>query len=90
MFDLRENITMQSSKQVFLLIIPLVLSIELEAQEEKKPIILSAYAEVYYLYNFNKPLNNTQPPFIYNFNRNNDHNTAVCDCITPVILTSSI
>src|SRR4028118_227827 len=44
------------------------------SQKEKQAITLSAYADVYYLYNFNKPLNNSQPPFIYNFNRSNEVN----------------
>lgn len=65
---------MQSSKQAFLLIIPLVLFTQLEAQEEKKQITFSAYSEVYCLYNFNRPLDNAQPSFIYNFNRNNEVN----------------
>lgn len=44
------------------------------SQEEKQAITFSAYADIYYLYNFNKPLNNSQPPFIYNFNRTNEVN----------------
>lgn len=44
------------------------------SQKEKQAITLSAYADIYYLYNFNKPLNNSQPPFIYNFKRNNEVN----------------
>ena len=37
-------------------------------------ITFSSYAEVYYLYNFNNPLNNSQPSFIYSFNRSNEFN----------------
>ena len=37
-------------------------------------LTFSGYAEVYYLYNSNNPLNNTQPSFIYSFNRSNEVN----------------
>ena len=61
----------QTSKAIVLLLFS---SINSYAQEEKKTLTLSAYTEVYYLYNFNKPINNTQPAFLYNFNRNNEVN----------------
>lgn len=45
------------------------------AQEEtKNPLKISAYAEVYYQYDFNNPKNNTRPGFIYSHNRNNEVN----------------
>ncbi|NOW93750.1 porin [Mucilaginibacter sp. SG564] len=45
------------------------------AQETKtSPITISAYLEAYYNYDFNRPLNNTMPPFLYNFSRNNEVN----------------
>lgn len=34
----------------------------------------SGYAEVYYGYDFNKPSNNTRPPFVYSHNRHNEFN----------------
>lgn len=35
-------------------------------------IAVSGYFEGYYSYDFNKPVNNTKPGFIYNHNRNNE------------------
>ncbi len=64
----------QISKAIVLLLLS---SINSYAQEEKKALTLSAYTEVYYLYNFNKPINNTQPAFLYNFNRNNEVNLNI-------------
>jgi hypothetical protein len=43
--------------------------------EDKKPdttLTLSGYAEAYYSYDFNKPINDTKPPFIYSYNKNNE------------------
>ncbi len=43
--------------------------------EDKKPdtaLTFSGYAETYYSYDFNKPINNTKPPFIYSYNKNNE------------------
>jgi hypothetical protein len=37
-------------------------------------LTLSGYAEVYYDYDFNKPLDNTLPPFIVSYNRANEVN----------------
>jgi hypothetical protein len=45
------------------------------SQEEKpSPFTLSGYLETYYLYDFNQPINNTRPGFIYSFNRHNEVN----------------
>jgi Putative beta-barrel porin-2, OmpL-like. bbp2 len=45
------------------------------AQEVKTPpITISGYLETYYNYDFNRPLNNSMPPFLYNFNRDNEVN----------------
>lgn len=46
------------------------------AQEEQKPssFALSGYIETYYVYDFNKPENNSRPSFIYSFNRHNEVN----------------
>ena len=43
--------------------------------EEKKPdtaLTFNGYAETYYSYDFNKPINNTKSPFIYSYNKNNE------------------
>ena len=37
-------------------------------------LTISGYAEIYYDYDFNKPLNNTLPPFIVSYNRANEVN----------------
>ncbi len=45
------------------------------AQDTKpSPLTISGYAEVYYTYDFNKPLDNNRPGFIYSHNRNNEFN----------------
>lgn len=49
-----------------------------ETQETKpSPLTFSAYAEVYYAYDFNKPLDNNRPGFIYSHNRHNEFNLNV-------------
>lgn len=40
-----------------------------DSTETRNPLTISGYAEVYYNYDFNRPLNNTVPGFLYNFNR---------------------
>jgi hypothetical protein len=40
-----------------------------DSTETKNPLTISGYAEAYYNYDFNRPLNNTVPGFLYNFNR---------------------
>ena len=37
-------------------------------------LAISGYLETYYNYDFNRPLNNTMPPFMYNFTRDNEVN----------------
>lgn len=45
------------------------------AQEEKKaPLTVNGYAEAYYIRDFNNPLNNTRPSFVYSHNRTNEIN----------------
>lgn len=45
------------------------------AQDTKpSPLTISGYAEVYYTYDFNKPLDNNRPGFIYSHNRHNEFN----------------
>jgi hypothetical protein len=38
------------------------------------PFAVSGYVEAYYLYDFNQPVNNTRPPFVYSHNRHNEVN----------------
>ena len=38
------------------------------------PLTFSGYTELYYSYDFNKPINNTKPSFIYSHNRANEVN----------------
>ena len=40
----------------------------------QNPLTISGYAEVYYSYDFNRPLNNNKPPFLYSHPRNNEVN----------------
>ena len=45
----------------------------LMAQEQvSSPLTISGYAEAYYSYDFNDPLNNSRPSFVYSHNRNNE------------------
>lgn len=45
-----------------------------EQQEKKNPFSVSGYAEAYYIYDFNRPVNNTRPGFVYSHNRANEAN----------------
>lgn len=47
------------------------LSAQAESDSVKK-LNLSGYAEVYYQFDGNRPLNNTRPGFVYSHNRNNE------------------
>lgn len=59
----------------FVLYLHLYCTVLLCAQETKKAEIqLSGFAEVYYQYDFNNPINNSRPAFIYSHNRNNEFN----------------
>ena len=50
-------------------------SISAAAQEPAaNPLTISGYAEVYYSYDFNKPVDNNRPSFVYSHNRNNEFN----------------
>lgn len=45
------------------------------AQDTKTPPLnISGYQETYYNFDFNRPVNNTVPAFLYNFNRANEFN----------------
>lgn len=53
----------------------LYLSISSYAQEqEKSKFNWSAYIDIYYQYDFNKPSNNNRPSFVYSHNRHNEFN----------------
>ena len=53
----------------------LLISTSLFAQTEKtSSFTFSAYMEMYYLYDLNKPINNERAPFIYSHNRHNEIN----------------
>ncbi len=41
---------------------------------QKKALSFSGYAEIYYLYDFNKPVNGNRPDYIYSHNRHNEFN----------------
>ncbi len=64
-------------KRVVLLVIVLLGSIlNIHAQDEKKPspVTISAYADLYYSYDFSKPTNHARPSFIYSYNRHHEVN----------------
>ncbi|MBN8858679.1 MAG: porin [Sphingobacteriales bacterium] len=49
--------------------------ITLSAQgEQPKPLIISGYAEAYYIHDFSRPVNNSRPGFIYSHKRTNEVN----------------
>ena len=52
------------------------MAISAKAQDSTKrnPLSISGYVETYYVYDFNKPINNTRPSFIYSHNRANEVN----------------
>ena len=53
----------------------LLFSLQLFSQDSAKvPLTFSAYTEVYYQYDLNKPADNRQPGFIYSHNRHNEFN----------------
>jgi hypothetical protein len=43
-------------------------------QDHPSPFSLSGYIDTYYVYDFNKPRDNTRPSFIYSYNRHNEVN----------------
>ncbi|ULQ55096.1 porin [Flavihumibacter rivuli] len=52
-----------------------LLTDRLQAQEEVKPAFsVSGYVEVYYGFDFNKPLDGNRPGFVYSHNRHNEVN----------------
>ena len=62
-------------KRIFTVLLFLSVSTLAFSQEEKpSPFTVSGYVETYYLYDFNQPVNNTRPGFIYSYNRHNEVN----------------
>ena len=47
---------------------------DLIAQDSSASLSLSGYAEIYYVYDFNKPPDNNRPGFFYSHNRHNEFN----------------
>lgn len=67
-------------KHSILFLISVTLSLSCFAQEDPpkpSPFTISGYVETYYIYDFNKPANNTRPGFIYAFNRHNEVNLNI-------------
>jgi hypothetical protein len=63
----------QQMKRAAWLGIFLIISVLIHAQDTKtNPLTISGYAEVYYQYDFNNPVNNKKPSFVYSYNRNNE------------------
>ena len=61
-------------KWVISLLMIFLSNLSLAQDSTKSAFVLSGYAEIYYAYDFNKPVNNTRPSFIYNHNRANEVN----------------
>ncbi len=56
----------------FLLLLPVFAMAQLDTS--KSNLSFSAYAEVYYCYDFNEPDNHNRPSFMYSHNRHNEFN----------------
>jgi len=63
-------------KKYLIAIVILMANVKLFGQDstQNNPLIISGYAEVYYSYDFNNPVNNTKASFLYSYNRNNEVN----------------
>lgn len=64
-------------KRIIVSAASLVILVQASAQDstQSKPALsISGYAEAYYLYDFNRPINNTRPGFVYSHNRTNEVN----------------
>lgn len=62
-------------KNISVLLLFLMVSTVAFSQDEKpSPFTVSGYVETYYVYDFNQPINNTRPSFIYSYNRHNEVN----------------
>ena len=59
------------------IILGLLLSLNTNAQDsaqKNNPFSFGGYVEAYYSYDFNKPVDNNRPSFIYSHNRHNEFN----------------
>lgn len=62
-------------KKIFYLIIFSVISFSCFSQDnEKNPVTISGYGEVFYAYDFGRPSNHIKQPFLYTYNRHNTFN----------------
>jgi hypothetical protein len=52
----------------------LLLSATAQDSSKQSPVTISGYAEAYYQYDFNNPINNNRPGFVYSHTRNNEAN----------------
>jgi hypothetical protein len=60
-------------KRILIIAVALFTALYVKAQETPK-IKVSGYLETYYGYDFNEPVNNSRPSFIYSHNRHNEVN----------------
>ena|SRR6478736_7282579 len=61
-------------KITVIIILSFLISFTGALAQENSPFSVSGYAEMYYIFDFNKPVNNTRPEFIYSHNRHNEVN----------------
>jgi hypothetical protein len=61
-------------KFILIIVFLIISSLPVLAQQQATPLSVSGYAEMYYIYDFNKPSSNTRPGFIYSHNRHNEVN----------------
>ncbi len=61
-------------KKQLLVLAALSMGLYANAQEQQPKIKITGYVEAYYGYDFNKPVNNNRPGFIYSHNRSNEVN----------------
>ena len=61
-------------RKVFLIVAQIFNTYVYTQDSTQGSLAISGYAEVYFLYDFNKPANNNRPEFIYSHNRHNEIN----------------
>lgn len=63
-------------RKTVLFLMTFVITVDCFSQDDPKPspFTFSGYVEAYYTYDFNKPVDNTRPAFIYSYNRHNEVN----------------
>lgn len=73
MFSFHNFVTRMIKKTVFVL---LVFAFNSFAQQDstKSPLLISAYLEAYYVYDFGNPTDHNRPDFAYSYNRHNEVN----------------